>query len=170
MRVLLIPLLFTGVAVGCSGDAPTSADGATPNFGAAGNSGCYTVVIDFAASGAFPSFSGATTGDVEGTFDVLFDVGSTVFHGVVIGNEGVVTWNVTGGIIPELVGQTFRTTTSALTLTQPDNDPLIWEITGKDRALDGVAKANLTYNGTFDIRDLTPPFEVDLDYRGVICP
>jgi hypothetical protein len=170
MKKLLIPLVFAGLAVGCSGDVPTSTDGLTPNFGAAGNSGCYTVDMRGQASGQFPFFTFTTTGDVEANGTVLFDVGTLVFHGVVVGASGVETWNVTGGNIPELMYKSFTLNQRSITIQQPDNDPLIWRINGNARAASGISTANLTLHGTFDARDLTPPFEVDNEYHGVICP
>ncbi len=161
---ILVPLLF----VACTDSQPVAPDvEVTPDLGVAGNSGCYTVKFYVEVSGAPPFFSGAATGDIEATVEVLFDDAASVFHGVVLRSEGVVTWHVSGGIIQELEGETFRTSTRSNLLTRPDNDPLIWEIVGTDRALDGVTKANLTYRGTFVA---APPFDTDLDYQGVICP
>jgi hypothetical protein len=171
MRRLFFALVFVGVlALGCTSD-PTSVAGGTPAFGAAGNSGCYAVNITSHAAGVFPAFSGTTTGDVEATISTAFDAGASVSHGVVIGNEGTTTWSVTGGIIPELVGQVFETETkSNLTILQPDNDPFVFAINGAARARSGVAKANLTFHGSFDLGDFVPPFDVDLVWHGVICP
>jgi hypothetical protein len=41
--------------------------------------------------------------------------------------------------------------------------------TGQHRALNGVQKANLEYQGTFDLTAVPEPL-ADHDYRGVICP
>jgi len=171
MRKLFCALAFIGfLTLGCNAD-PTSVDRDTPTFGVAGNSGCYTVNINSHEIGVFPSFSGTTTGDIEATISTAFDVGASVSHGVVIGNEGMTTWNVTGGIIPELIGQVFDTETkSNLTLLQPDSDPFVFGINGAAKAGSGVTKANVTFHGTFDLGDFAPPFDVDLVWRGVICP
>jgi len=171
MKRLFFALVFVGVlALGCTTE-PTNVDGDIPTFGVAGNSGCYTVNITSHAAGVFPAFSGTTTGDVEATISTAFDAGASVTHGVVIGNEGRTTWNVTGGIIPELIGEVFETESkSNLTILQPDNDPFVFRLNGAGQASSGVSKANLTFHGSFDLGDFVPPFDVDLVWHGVICP
>ena len=169
MRLRLTFLLLYPFALACSDTAPTDIDGAAPNLAVAGNSGCYTVKFDFHGIGVFPTFTATTTGDLEATVDVVFDVGSNETHGVVIFNQGDITYHVTGGIIPALVGLDFETTGRPLTILQPDNEPLVSGITGTEKAVAGVKKANLTFRGTFDVRN-GPPFPVELKYNGVICP
>ncbi len=135
-----------------------------------GASGCYAVDFTTHVTGVFPFFDGTVSGDLEGLATVVFDPASAVGSGVTSQVDGFGVWEITGGAIPELVGGTFETWTFARNLFSPDNDPLVFEINGGDRAKAGVAKANLTYRGYFDAQDLTPPFDVHLQWHGVICP
>jgi len=170
MRRLYTLAFMVALALGCNSE-PTNIAQDTANFGVAGNSGCYTVNITSHAMGVFPSFFGTTAGDIEATINTAFDAGASVAHGVVIGNEGRTTWNVTGGIIPELIGEVFETESkSNLTILQPDNDPFVFRLNGAGQASSGVSKANLTFHGSFDLGDFVPPFDVDLVWHGVICP
>lgn len=113
-------------------------------------------------------FGGAVTGDLEGTVTMEFDIpGSLRFAGVTIKNEGIADWEVTGGVIPGL--GSFRTEFRNMNLDtdRPGSPPTTFENIGSHRVLSGVAKANLTYKGTFDV---TPTPSAVHRYRGVICP
>ena len=57
---------------------------------------------------------------------------------------GTTTWDITGGVVSELVGQSFVTSSVSNTLLPaPDNDPAILEITGRDRARERCRQSQL---------------------------
>lgn len=164
MKKSLLPLMFVGLAVGCGGDVPTDADGLTPDFAVAGNSGCYTVRGTISETGFFPNFAGVIDGDLVGTSSTLlsFDVG---LAGAVIFNPGERTLEITGGIIPELVGKTVHETFEGMTIA---NAPPLLSINERTRIDDGARKGNITTHGTLNWNVF--PWEVVVEYRGVICP
>jgi hypothetical protein len=165
---LPVALLSLGLILGCGSDTALDPLGPEPQLGVvAGQSGCYTVVVESHGLGVFPAFSANITGDLVGTTNVLFDPANLRFDGITIKNGGVVTWNIEGGIVPELVGKTFRTSTTPMNIVTSNGNKIV----GRIRAMDGFpAKANLTFDGTFNAENTPPPFAVDLVYRGVICP
>ena len=165
-------LLALGVLASCEASPTAPENGTAETMGPAldGSSGCYSVRFESEAEGLFPFFAGTISGDLSGTTLVEFDPSAVVLNGVRQIVAGTTTWDITGGVVSELVGQSFVTSTVANTLFLSDNDPAILEITGRDRAESGVDKANFTFAGEFDARDGAPPFEVVLQYNGVICP
>lgn len=162
MKKAFIPFLFAGLAVGCSGDTPT--DVPAPDFAVAGNSGCYTVRGTIFETGVFPNFSGTIDGDIVGTSTSTLGLDVT-FHGAVITNPGERTIEVTGGIIPELVGETVHVTFQGLSIL---NAPPLVTINERSRVDEGAAEGNMTAHGTLDWNVF--PWEVDVAYNGVICP
>ncbi len=168
-RTFFSTLVFFGLLVGCSEqDMPTEAK--KPIFGEAGSSGCYTVKYkdDPVFVGVFPEgavYVGTLAGDLGGTSYMVFQPSSFRFTGVTMKAEGVFTYTITGGIISELVGQSFTVAEENLNLFVPDNDPNVIINKGKARAIDGVEKANLTYRGETEIGGAS-----HLEYNGVICP
>lgn len=164
MKKALITLAFAGLAVGCGGDVPTDTDGLTPQLAVAGSSGCYTVHGTISETGFFPNFTGVIDGDLVGTSSTLlsFDVG---FAGAVIFNPGERTLEITGGIIPELIGKTVHETFEGLTIS--DAPPLL-SINERTRIDAGAEQGNLTTHGTLNWDVF--PWEVEAEYRGVICP
>lgn len=168
MRTSIGATLAIVLACGCTDLSSTPTDPGTGSaaFVVAGNSGCYTVNFRTALSPtAFPTFTGPVTGDLQGTIELTFDL-PFVVNGKKAFGSGPVTWNITGGIVPG-VPFTFRTASSALTLFLNDNDPLLLETHGTEKALDGVRLANFTSHGVTDISGAQVTV---LDYRGVICP
>jgi hypothetical protein len=179
-RVAVVGTVVLGVlAFACSGSAPTAPDvgteavlaqGDSGSFSASGgNSGCYAVKFNVAAQ-PIPETSrtsGVVTGDLVGTVEMEFDPNSNMWAGTTVANAGVGRWEITGGIIPGL--GTFQTTFKNKNhlIDRPGSPAWVYENTGKDRASEGVAKANLTYKGTFIG---IPPGFIDHDYKGVICP
>jgi len=172
--LVLILSVCVSALVACADSAPTAFDSASgssesqvrPNFGLAGNSGCYTVQFSVALVPTnFPTFTGPVTGDLEGTAELTFDL-PFVFRGVVGFGAGPTSWDITGGIVSE-VPLAFRTQGSALTLFAPDNDPLLLETHDRHKVIDGVRKANFTGHG---VTDITGPQVTRLDYHGVLCP
>ena len=164
------------VAFGCS-DPPTTStalnDAAvapefTPNFDAA--SGCVTPRFNAMLVPTAPhTFGGPVTGDLEGTMELVFDEDfPTKIAGVTIFTSGgIANWDITGGILGPL---TFQTTFEQRNhMDAPPAFGTVFENLGSHRALTGVAKANLTYKGTFDVLASPAPL-ADHDYHGVICP
>lgn len=159
------PLTLLGIALGCRGEVPTGTQDLIPDFGIAGNSGCYTVsgALDQAAIPG-QSLSGTISGDVEGT---VFTVGGPpVVQGAVAFIPAEQTWNITGGIIQSLIGQTL----------QFDNDVVgilaqlpLARINTQARVVEGARIGNLTLHG---ITDFSVPGIITshLEYDGVICP
>lgn len=173
-------LLFTLVVcvAACAGDAgqlPAKPTGITPaalspnslhDAVQAGASGCYTVKFNVAASPIAPGIlEGVVTGDLQGTVQMQFDLGSVEFAGVTQSNSGTAHWVITAGDIP---GITFDTTfeNRNLVIDRPGSPATLFENHGRHRAIGGVAVANLTYHGTFT---LVPTAITDHDYLGVIC-
>jgi hypothetical protein len=164
VKKLLIPLLLVSLAFGCDSDLPTAADAPSPEFAVAGNSGCYTVQGTISETGVFPNFSGTIDGDLVGTSTSLLSLDVKV-AGRVFLNPGERTLVISGGIIPELVGETVHVTFQGLSIV---NAPPLVTINERSRVDEGAAKGNLTAHGTLDWNVF--PWEVDVDYNGVICP
>ena len=128
-----------------------------------GASRCYTVQFSAVlAPISATTLAGTVSGDLEGTVVAVFDE-STPFTGATNMSGANLTWTITGGIVPELIGTTF--------VTRLDNrnilvSPTLVRNVGSLRPIAGVQKANVTYIGE------TPfPFtETQLDHSGVICP
>jgi len=114
-------------------------------------------------------FSGSATvsGDLEGTSTTEFDPGSITFAGVTIHNSGVTHWDITGGVVPGLGTFVTEFDNMNIAIDRPGSPGTLFENIGKHRAVDGVAKANLRYRGTFD---LVPSPHGEHHYQGVICP
>jgi hypothetical protein len=130
-------------------------------------SSCYTPKFSVTLVPiTFFTFKGVLSGDLEGEVLVQFDPNSVGFAGKTISNAGTAHWDITGGVIPGLGA--FQTTfdNRNIAVDRPGSPSTRFENTGKHRALDGVAKANLTYKGAFSA---VPTPEVHHDYRGVIC-
>ena len=94
----IIPLMLLGLALSSYADPPTG--------GASGKSGCYTVsgALDGTGSAVSP-LSGAITGDIEGTF-ANAGATHTDFRGIVQFSPLTQTWEITGGIVEPLNGET----------------------------------------------------------------
>lgn len=160
------------LAAGCAADAPAPVPTAPPTMAshAAGPLSCQSVVFTSVLSGTFPTFTGTMTGDLEGTVLNIQDANTVEVRGPFYARvDGAIDFNVTGGTIPELIGQSFRTSAVSSNRFAPDADPTIGEVGGRVRAVDGVSAANLTFHGFVDVTDGVPPFEVRLLWHGVIC-
>jgi hypothetical protein len=160
--------------VGCATDMPTGVPTISPPAAAnraAGSLGCQSVVFTSEISGTFPSFSGTMAGDLEGTLQILQDPSTIVAPNDIYARvDGTFEFQVSGGTIPALVGQSFRAATTGWNRFAPDVDPTLGEVGGRAREIEGVRKANLTFHGFVDVTDGAPPFEVRLSWHGVICP
>jgi hypothetical protein len=113
-------------------------------------------------------------GDLEGTVDI--DLLDATFP---TGNANTATfrfrWEIDGGVIPELIGQSFVTIVENRNLfgvPRRANDPPDFGATvGTHRAGSGVQRADLTYIGEASLGDDPPPFIVNLlRHNGVLCP
>ena len=161
-------LLVLGLTAACGDSAPIEPVATEIQPGVvAGASGCYTIDVQSHSTGVYPVFSGDLSGDLIGTEEVVFDFAEIRFDGRTIKNQGIVTWHIEGGIVPELIGTTFRAVTTPMNVLTPNSD----QIVRRARAMDDFpAKANLTLAGVFNPDNTPPPFAVNLEYKGVICP
>lgn len=162
-------ITVAGLFACADGAGPLEPDGTellTPSF-TAGASVCYTVRFNLVAVPAGGFFQGQITGDLEGTATIVFDPDSFSFTGVTTHSGGNAQWAITGGVVPGVTG--FETTFENLahSVDRPGSPPTVSEVSGKHRALSGVQRANLAYNGEFNV---IPFPHADLDYHGVICP
>ena len=159
MKKLLIPLVCVGLAVGC-GDVPTGTDELAPNFGVAGNSGCYTV------SGDFDVIPGSLTisGDVEGTATIVI---SPPVHvgGVVWSRYGQQTWEITGGIVTPLIGKTVVWEYEFLSIWPIGQFP-VGTTKSTARLVEGAQRGSFTAHGTYNAFTA----QARQEYHGVICP
>jgi hypothetical protein len=160
MKKLLIPLVCVGLAVGC-GDVPTGTDGPTPNFGVAGNSGCYTV------SGVLGGILGSPftiSGDVEGTITIVI---SPPVHvgGVVWSRYGQQTWEITGGIVTPLIGKTVVWEYEFLSIWPIGQFP-VGTTKSTARLVEGAQRGSFTAHGTYNYFTA----QARQEYHGVICP
>ena len=152
----IISFMLLGLALSSHADSA--------HDGAAGKSGCYTV------SGALDqivqpdgSFSGTISGDIQGT---VFTVGGPVdIHGVVVFRPVWQTWEVTGGIVVPLIGESVHFENDFVGILA--QLPII-HVNTKVRVADGAQKGNLTLHGYTDLSTLPPSSH--LEYHGVICP
>ncbi|MFC1639258.1 hypothetical protein ACFL3B_00680 [Gemmatimonadota bacterium] len=163
MNKYFVPLLFAVFYVGCGSDMPTGTDGPMPNFAVAGNSGCFAVsgAIDQEGIGAI---SGVISGDVEGTIATVS--GPAVINGVVVHRPVEQTWEVSGGTVEALIGETLTFEVDFTGIIQ--KWPMI-RIKNTARVVEGAQKGNLTQHGMTDAT-AAPWMSVHLQYRGVICP
>jgi hypothetical protein len=74
------------------------------------------------------------------------------------------TWQITGGIVPELIGETFVTRLTNRNVRVAGSTRI--QNIGSLRAISGVEKANLTYLGQTSLET----GETILDFVGVVCP
>ena len=179
-RRLTVILLGVSIAA-CSGQAgptATAPSGVTaPPAAANASAGCYPVQFQAVrvATPAPGTSTFALSGDIEGTLQVTFDMGSIkysgpppVYSGGTMTLEGVGVWTITGGIVPGLA--TFQTTLRNRNMIgdRPGSPAYVAVNLGTHRAASGVALANLSYKGTAD-SSVVPPSVVHA-YWGVICP
>jgi hypothetical protein len=160
-------LVSCAFVIGCDEQtAPTEA--LAPEFVVAGESGCYTVKYtdDLVATPA--GLRGVLGGDLQGTTVWAGDPSTPIkLAGVSVHVDGFVTYNITGGIIPELKDESFTVTARWLNvLAPPVNPPLVFKNEGNYKALDGVAKANLKFHG----ETVAGSGISHLEVTGVICP
>lgn len=175
-RLLLVPLVVCMAA--CTGDAvpmaPTEvvapeavAESPGQVHALAGQSGCHTVKFKVLGWTPTPSVTGDLVGTVVGD---AMDFSTVKISGSTVSISGTRDWEITGGTVPGLAA--FRTSVDNRNhiSDRPGSPALLFENSGKHRALEGVEKANLTYNGTALRDPNTGAFYLDHDFNGVICP
>ena len=164
--IVAAALLLVGCDAGVAVPGPAAERGSTAMTSARA-SDCYTpkFTVTLVPINDF-TFDGAVSGDLEGEVLVQFDPNSVGFAGKTISNAGIAHWDITGGVVPGLGA--FQTTFNNrnILVDRPGSPPTRIENTGGHRALDGVAKANLTYRGAFSA---VPTPQAHHDYNGVIC-
>jgi hypothetical protein len=164
MKSLLLNIGFLGLTlvVGCSDQ--TSPAVPESELALAG-SGCYTVKFSTPLTPVSDIvFTGILTGELQGTVELVFDE----FHsltGVTNQVAADATWHITGGVIPELIGETFVTRLTNRNIRLPGTS-LVKNL-GSLRVISGVEKANLTYTGQTTLD--TDPQQTILNFVGVIC-
>ena len=169
MRTRTAVLAAGSVLLAACADRPAAPNLLAPSVDLAGKSGCYTVAfhlkVDPVPDGW--SFNAVLTGDLQGTAVIDFDPASLKFAGITLANEGIQTWNVSGGVLP--APMTFRTSFDNRNFfsDRPGSPAGTIENLGTHEALSGVRIANLNYGGAFTS---VPTPQVNHDYRGVICP
>lgn len=165
-RSVSISLVAVLTCAACQGTAPSDLESRTgePALRVAGNSGCYVVEGTISETGEFPTFVGRISGDLEGTSTTTlsFEIGVS---GAVIHVPGERTLEITGGTVGDLIGSRLHETFDGLTIAEAD--PLI-RINERTRVDEGARLGNLTSEGTLDQRP--SPWQVEMRYRGVICP
>jgi hypothetical protein len=166
MKIPLPSLTVLILVVGCSRDAAIGPNEAALAFSVAGASGCHTVSGEIAQSGLAPSFAGTISGDIEGSVSTQLDPTDARVAGRVSFPTAEQTWEVTGGTVPDLIGRTVHL---ALETEIVFAQPPIARNNTTARVIDGAEAGNLTYHGTLNASP-PPPFAVDVEYSGVICP
>lgn len=137
-----------------------------PDFGVAGNSGCYTVRGTIEESGTPPTFLGTINGDLVGTtVSQALAVSPT---GPVHHNELSFTYSITGGIVQELIGEDLLLSTSGLIAAYTRDNPNVARINGS-LIVESPGSGRLTIQGSADTTG-APPVVLSLDYHGVVCP
>jgi hypothetical protein len=166
MRSALLTLGIAVAGLACSSEVPTGTQPSPPlrSLAAAGNSGCYVVAGTISETGAFPYFTGTITGDLVGSSFTILSL-DTYFTGPVGHVPGDRTLAITGGSIPQLIGTTVHEVFNGLTIDEAH--PLI-RINERTRIDAGATSGNLTTHGTLNVG--TFPWQVELQYQGVICP
>jgi hypothetical protein len=166
MKVLTLNIGLLGLiaVLGCSDQ--TSPAAAASDLAVADGAACYSVKFTTDLTPVTDvDITGTVTGDLQGTVDMSFDEFSS-FRGVTNRVAADAVWHITGGIIPELVGETFVTRLTNRNVLLPGTS-LVKNI-GSLRVISGVEKANVTYTGQTALD--TDPQETILNFVGVICP
>ena len=157
---------FAGLLLGCGSDTPTSSDYLTSSPEAVGKSGCYAIAGSIEETGTPPSFAGTIKGDLEGT--TFSELVGGFSAGPVNHNELALTYSITGGIVPELLGEDLMLSASHLIASNTRDNPDISRINGS-LTVESPGSGYLTLNGSADFTE-APPIVLSLAYRGVVCP
>jgi hypothetical protein len=163
MKRHVVHLVVISLTLACASETLTSPDGLPSARAVAGSSSCYTVSGTIQQTGLPGSFSGSITGDVVGTVTTVTQ--GTASHGAVNFGMAQQTWEVTGGIIEELIGTTVQLELRTMTVNAQPGAP---QLNNSADIIEGATKGNLTYHGSLDVSSI--PFAATVEYSGVICP
>jgi len=137
-----------------------------PDFAAA-SSPCHAVAFHVVAAPSGPgTFTGAVTGDLNGTVSFTF-VGAPNITGTTLVVPATASWSITGGAVPAPLAFVTEFDNRNMTSNRPGSPATVIETLGEHRAVSGVEVANLHFDG---IVTVVPSVVVNLDFRGVICP
>jgi len=171
-RTGLLLVVASLVAVACHDAVGPVGETTQPELAASlvGGGACYTVEfdVDYTLTTFAPPFiwQGVVTGDLEGTaVQTLTNLLRQATYSVM--GEGTVDWDITGGVISELTGGSFRTHVTVLAVSTPDAS-VSGLVRLQESGLSGVRMANLLAEGENNDPDFPPM--VFVTYRGVICP
>jgi hypothetical protein len=158
-RIVAAALVGTLLGVlGCENAEPLSPNSEllSPNFAAAGNSGCYIVEIQEVYDWAVGH--GVLTGDLEGTTlaSGFGGMGSTgkVFHETYTADT----------VVPQLVGKTLRLVSENDIYTFAPGQAPIYRLNGRMRIVDDDVRGNLTSHGTLEWA-----VGMNITYKGPVC-
>jgi hypothetical protein len=170
IAVALAPACDTGAPI--APQEPPEAD--LPALASASSSDtCYGVQFDLLFSG--PIFEGELVGgDLEGTVDIEL-LSATDLTGRTNTAVFRFTWNITGGVIADLVGDasfvTIVDNRNIWAVPPGSDDPPLATTVGIHRVEGGVRRAKLNYIGQAKVVSEDPfIFENLLRHNGVICP
>lgn len=123
---------------------------------------CYAVSgeIDQVIASGSP---GTISGDIEGMITVVAGF-PVVSHGAVLMRPVEQTWEISGGIVGDLIGKTLVFEVDFVGINAK---PGLLSINNTARVVEGAQKGNLTQHGW---TEMSLPFINHLDYYGVICP
>lgn len=124
---------------------------------------CYAVSGEINTVWVGTGFVGTTSGDLEGTFTPVG--GPLITHGPVLMRPIVQTWEITGGNIEELIGETLIFDVDFRGIYAK---PGLLSINNTARIIEGAQKGNLTQHGWTNYS--VTPMTAYLAYYGVICP
>ena len=165
MRTALLALVCS-LSLACNADILTPVQSSSgqpslaarlgPSLAVAGNSGCFTVHGTISETGVAPSFAGTISGDLVGTSNTTLT--DAVFTGAAGHVPGERTLTISGG---------------TLSVAQPSTIATLYLSSGTLTGAGDISVTDLftwtggTLTGT---RQFTFPWEVQVEYQGVICP
>jgi hypothetical protein len=78
------------------------------------------------------------------------------------------TYSITGGIVPEVIGQDLQLSASKLVAANAQDNPDISRINGS-LTVESPGSGHLTLHGIADFTGF-PPIVLSFEYRGTVCP
>ena len=165
MKTLFIPLVFAGIAVGCSGDVL----GPPGDISLLSRSrACQAVRFESVTGPVAPGvFVGTVTGNLVGDITTVFPQPAIV-HGKASLNDGIDFIEVSGGAFPGLIDMTLELRHDNMAVFAPGRLAFaLIPVNGHGTLVepDGVS-GHLNFHGSID---LTAFPVVTLTYRGNIC-
>lgn len=160
---LLVATVFIGCTDTTTGLHPSEAPQVQLSH-VPGQPVCHNVHGHLHEEGAPNDFEGEMSGDLVGTtaggLTDFFQAGKSGH------NFGTRTYFITGGSVPALIGSQFTVDFVGIAL----GDGPIFPVNERAKATGGVRQAHLTARGPLDASGLPFFFELDFEYRGVVCP